>query len=44
MQRGRREQALMSAEHCDWLRAAALRRHRTADAAAVVIDAIERWR
>ncbi len=39
---GRREFVLMSAEHYDWLRAAAQRMHRTADAAAVVIDAVER--
>lgn len=39
---GRPEFVLMSAEHYDWLRAAARRMHRTADAAAVVIDAVER--
>ncbi|MGI0135412.1 MAG: type II toxin-antitoxin system prevent-host-death family antitoxin [Candidatus Micrarchaeaceae archaeon] len=39
---GRRELVLMSAEHYDWLRAAAQRSHRTAHAAAVVIDAVER--
>ena len=39
---GRREFVLMSAEHYDWLAAAAKRVHRTADAAAVVIDAVER--
>ena len=39
---GRREFVLMSAEHYDWLRAAAKRTHRTAEAAAVVIDAVER--
>jgi prevent-host-death family protein len=39
---GRREFVLMSAEHYDWLTAAAKRRHRTADAAFVVIDAVER--
>lgn len=39
---GRRELVLMSAEHYDWLRAAAQRFHRTADAASVVIDAVER--
>jgi hypothetical protein len=32
----------MSAEHYDWLKAAAQRTHRTADAAQVVIDAVER--
>jgi prevent-host-death family protein len=37
---GRREFVLMSAEHYDWLAAAAKRVHRTA--AAVVIDAVER--
>lgn len=39
---GRRELVLMSAEHYDWLRAAAQRTHRTADAVDVVIDAVER--
>ncbi|SEE93566.1 prevent-host-death family protein [Rhizobiales bacterium GAS191] len=39
---GRREFVLMSAEHYDWLTAAAKRTHRTADAAPVVIDAVER--
>lgn len=39
---GRRELVLMSAEHYDWLRAAAQRSHRTADAASVVIEAVER--
>jgi len=39
---GRREFVLMSADHYDWLRAAAQRSHRTADAADVVIDAVER--
>ena len=32
----------MSAEHYDWLMAAAKRTHRTVDAASVVIDAVER--
>ena len=32
----------MSADHYDWLVAAARRAHRTADAAAVVIEAVER--
>jgi prevent-host-death family protein len=36
---GRRELVLMSADHYDWLMAAARRTHRTADAAAVVMDA-----
>ena len=39
---GRRELVLMSADHYDWLVAAARRTHRTADAAAVVIEAVER--
>jgi prevent-host-death family protein len=37
---GRREFVLMSAEHYDWLVAAAKRTHRTVDAAAVVLDAV----
>ncbi|TCU04977.1 type II toxin-antitoxin system prevent-host-death family antitoxin [Rhizobium sullae] len=39
---GRREFVLMSAEHYDWLKAAAKRTHRTADAFSIVIDAVER--
>lgn len=39
---GRRELVLMSADHYDWLMAAARRSHRTTDAAAVVVDAVER--
>ena len=39
---GRRELVLMSADHYDWLMAAARRSHRTADAAAVVVDTVER--
>ncbi|NEJ72380.1 type II toxin-antitoxin system prevent-host-death family antitoxin [Rhizobium phaseoli] len=39
---GRREFVLMTAEHYDWLKAAAQRTHRTADALSVVIDAVER--
>jgi prevent-host-death family protein len=39
---GRREFVLMSAEHFDWLTVAAKRTHRTADAAPVVINAVER--
>ena len=39
---GRREFVLMSADHYDWLRAAVQRAHRTAEAADVVIDAVER--
>lgn len=39
---GRREFVLMHADHYDWLRATAQRRHRTADTADVVIEAVER--
>lgn len=39
---GRRALVLMSADHYDWLVAAARRNARTADAAAVVVDAVER--
>jgi prevent-host-death family protein len=39
---GRRELVLMSADHYDWLVAAARRSHRTAHAAAVVVDAVRR--
>ena len=39
---GQREFVLMSAEHYDWLKAAARRRHRTADTAEVVRAAVER--
>jgi prevent-host-death family protein len=39
---GRREFVLMSADHYDWLMAAARRTHRTADAASVVVDAVRR--
>lgn len=39
---GRRELVLMSADHYDWLTAAAKRTHGTADSAQVVIDAVER--
>ena len=38
---GRREFVLMSADHYDWLRAAAQRAHRTAEAPDVVIAAVE---
>lgn len=43
---GRRKFVLMSADHYDWLTAAARRAHQTADAGAgaVVIKAIERAR
>ena len=37
---GRRELVLMSADHYDWLNAAALRAHRTEDASSVVVDAV----
>jgi prevent-host-death family protein len=39
---GRRELVLMSADHYDWLVAAARRTHRTSEAAAVVADAVRR--
>jgi prevent-host-death family protein len=39
---GRRELVLMSADHYDWLVAAARRTHRTAQAADVVVDAMRR--
>lgn len=39
---GRREYVLMSAEHYDWLTAAAKRTHRTIEAPDVVLDAVER--
>ena len=39
---GRREFVMMSADHYDWLVAAAKRAFRTADADAVVIAAVER--
>ena len=39
---GRRELVLMSADHYDWLVAAARRSHRTADAAPVVAGAVRR--
>jgi prevent-host-death family protein len=39
---GRRELVLMSADHYDWLNAAARRSYRTGEAEAVVIDAVER--
>jgi prevent-host-death family protein len=38
---GRRTFVLMSADHYDWLSAAVQRRHSTAAAADVVIDAVE---
>jgi prevent-host-death family protein len=37
---GRRELVLMSADHYDWLTAAARRTFRTADASSVVIEAV----
>lgn len=39
---GRRELVLMSADHYDWLVAAARRSHRTAEAPATVVDAVRR--
>lgn len=39
---GRREWVLMSADHYDWLLAAAKRTHRTSETADVVLDAVER--
>jgi len=39
---GRRELLLLSADQNDWLIAAARRTHRTENAAAVVIEAVER--
>ncbi|QPF90224.1 type II toxin-antitoxin system prevent-host-death family antitoxin [Bradyrhizobium commune] len=39
---GRRESVLMSAEHYDWLTAAAKRSHRTTDATDAVVDAVQR--
>jgi len=38
---GRRELVLLSADHYDWLVAAARRTHRTQDAASVVTEAVE---
>ena len=39
---GRRELVLMSADHYDWLVAAAKRSHRTVETPDVVIEAVER--
>jgi prevent-host-death family protein len=39
---GRRELVLMSADHYDWLTAAARRTFRTEDASQIVIDAVRR--
>jgi len=39
---GRRELVLMSADHYDWLVAAARRSARTVDAASVVVEAVKR--
>ena len=39
---GRRELVLMSADHYDWLVAAAKRSHRTEDTADVVLEAVRR--
>lgn len=38
---GRSDLILMSAEHYDWLRAAAQRTHRTSNAMSTVIEAVE---
>ena len=42
MRHGRREWVLMSADHYDWLMAAARRASLTVDAADIVIDAVQR--
>jgi prevent-host-death family protein len=39
---GRRELVLMSADHYDWLVAAARRSHRTTEATQVVVEAVRR--
>jgi prevent-host-death family protein len=39
---GRRELVLMSAEHYDWLTAAARRTYRTEDAVPIVVEAVGR--
>ncbi|MDK8875274.1 type II toxin-antitoxin system prevent-host-death family antitoxin [Paracoccus sp. SSJ] len=39
---GRRLCVLMPADHYDWLRTVVQRRHRTAEAVDIVIDAVER--
>lgn len=39
---GRRAFVLVSADHFDWMQAAGQRAYRTCDAAAVVMDAVER--
>jgi prevent-host-death family protein len=39
---GRRDLVLMSADHYDWLTAAAQRTFRTSDAVPVVVDAVRR--
>jgi prevent-host-death family protein len=39
---GRRELVLMSADHYDWLTAAAQRSHQTARASSVIVDAVRR--
>ena len=38
---GRRESVLLSAEHYDWLRAAARRTHRTIDTPEAILAAVE---
>jgi PHD/YefM family antitoxin component YafN of YafNO toxin-antitoxin module len=42
LRHGRREWILMSADHYDWLLAAAHRTYRTQDAADIVVDAVQR--
>ena len=39
---GRREFVLLSADHYDWLRAAAQRSHRTEEAPDFIVEAVER--
>ncbi|MBI3676917.1 MAG: type II toxin-antitoxin system prevent-host-death family antitoxin [Proteobacteria bacterium] len=39
---GRRELVLMSADHYDWMMAAAKRTHRTVDVPKVVVEAVRR--
>ncbi len=39
---GRRELVLMSADHYDWLLAAARRAHHTSEASQIILDAINR--
>ena len=39
---GRRELVLMSADHYDWMLAAAKRSHRTADVSSAILEAVRR--